>query len=151
VRLWHGGAPDLRPGDLIRPGHQRRHVDGCAWCEARAAQAAGGPTPASDPLARHSDRVYLTTERAYARFYASLYGRGDLYRVEAVGELEPSQEDPIQTWMAPAARVVAVVDRAVLMTMAQRRQLLRLWTAAEHTAGLHESCTCPEASSRSSR
>lgn len=38
-RLWHGGVPDLRPGDLIEPqaAGGRHLIDGCPTCEARRA------------------------------------------------------------------------------------------------------------------
>ena len=39
--------------------------------------------------------MYATTDRLYAKHYASLWGRGDLYRVEPVGELLESTEDLI--------------------------------------------------------
>lgn len=134
LRLWHGGAPGLRVGDLIRPCEDRRHHDGCPWCEARAREAEGGDRPDLDPLALHRDRVYLTTDREYAPHYASLYGRGDLYRVDPIGEPIRSTEDTIPTWHAEAARVIAVYDRAVLLTWSQRRALYRRWTAADEAA-----------------
>lgn len=134
LRLWHGGVPGLRPGDLIEPGNARRQHDGCPWCEARAAHAAGGEAPSIDPASGHPDMVYLTPVREYARYYASLWGRGDLYRVEPVGDVVRSVEDTIETWMAPAARVLSVPDRAVLLTMSQRRRLWRMWTAADTSA-----------------
>jgi hypothetical protein len=135
-RYWHGGVPDLRPGDLIQPGRERRQHDGCVFCEARAsgsAVMAPDGSPIDAPTGR-PDRVYMTSDRDYARFYASLYGYGDLYRVEPVGDVEPSTEDHFDTWCAPAARVVAVVDRAVRLTPGQRRALDRKWTAADQAA-----------------
>jgi hypothetical protein len=87
-----------------------------------------------DALAREEGRVYMTTDREYARHYASLWGRGDLYRVEPVGDLRRSEEDTVESWTAPAARVLAVYDRAVLLTWSQRRALLRKWTAADALA-----------------
>ena len=134
MRLWHGGVPGLRVGDLIRPGHERKPVPGCKFCEARAAEAAGGPRPAVDPLSRVHDRVYLTTSREYARHYASLYGRGDLYRVEPVGATDRSTEDSFETYLAEQARVLAVYDRAVLLTPGQRRALDRAWLLADRAA-----------------
>lgn len=128
LRLWHGGVPDLRDGDLIAPGNARKAHPGCSWCEARER---GEVDPSRDLLALHADRVYLTPVREYGRYYASLYGRGDLYRVEPVGDLQPSTEDNVETWHAPAARVLAVVDRAVLLTASQRRRLHRLWAQAD--------------------
>jgi hypothetical protein len=134
-RLFHGGVPGLRPGDLITP-HPPRVVDGCHICQQRAA----GIEPVVpglgvvDPVTRHPDRVYVTSDRDYGRFYASRWYRGDLYVVEAVGDVEPSDEDRFPTWMCQAARVRSVYDRCVLLTMAQRRSLLRRWTAADIAA-----------------
>lgn len=128
ARLFHGGIPGLRVGDLIEPGHGRRHHDGCPWCEARAK---GEAHLGMDGPSQRQDRVYATSSRLYAKHYASLWGRGDLYRVEPVGEAERSTEDSIETWCAPALRVVAVLDRAVLLTMSERRRLDREWAAAD--------------------
>lgn len=129
MRLWHGGVPGLRVGDLLHPGHERRSHDGCPWCEARAAGEAG-PGGLDGPCKRDG-RVYLTTHRLYAKHYASLWGRGDLYRVEPVGQVEKSTEDSIDTWTAPAARVLATYDRAVQLTMTERRRLVREWGDAD--------------------
>ena len=129
MRLFHGGVPGLRPSDLIEPGHERKPHEGCTWCAARAELP-----PTADGLPLHEDRVYLTPERSYARYYASLYGRGDLYQVEAIGHLQRSTEDPVETWTAPAARVLVAVDRAVLLTMGERRRLYRSWGAADAAA-----------------
>lgn len=128
-RLFHGGVPGLRPGDLIEPGHSRKVHDGCTWCASRATIP-----PTLDGLPLHEDRVYLTPERSYARYYASLYGRGDLYQVEPIGHLQQSTEDTVETWTAPAAHVIVAVDRAVLLTMGERRRLHRAWGAADAAA-----------------
>lgn len=125
MRYWHGGVPGLRPGDLVTP-HEPNIVDGCPICAARAQRLTatlGGQT--IDPPTGRPDRVYITTDRDYGRFYASRYWRGDLYTVEPVGEPEPSTENPFPTWCAPAARVLAVYDRAVQLTPSQRRSLYR--------------------------
>lgn len=113
------------------PGHERQAHDGCPWCEARARDEAH---QGLDGPSQHRDRVYATTDRLYAKHYASLWGRGDLYRVEAVGEAVRSTEDTIESWHAPALRVVAVLDRAVLLTMSERRRLFREWGAADRRA-----------------
>lgn len=127
TRYWHGGAPGLKPGELLEPGHNRT-VDGCAICEARVsgltATIAGH---AIDPPTGRPTHVYITSDREYARFYASMARFGDLYRVEPVGVLEPSTEDPFPTWTTTAARVLAVYDRAVRLTPQQRRRLMRRW------------------------
>lgn len=130
--LFHGGVPGLRVGDLIQPGHERQLRDGCPWCQARAANVPG-PAGIDDRTGR-TDRVYATGSRLYARHYASLWGRGDLYRVIPVGDTEASLEDSIPSVCAPALRVAAVLDRAVLLTDTERRRLYREWTAADKTA-----------------
>jgi hypothetical protein len=81
------------------------------------------------PSQRHG--VYYTPVKLYAKFHASLYGYGDLYRVEPVGDAELSLEDSIETWTARACKVVAVLDRAVLLTDTERRALDRIWREAD--------------------
>jgi hypothetical protein len=124
VRYWHGGMPGLRRGDVITPtlGADRGHlVDGCPTCEARRA---GAP---QDGDHCRPDRVYVTTDREYARIYAAGYPRGALYRVEPDGELEETTgiNDPAPSWAATSARVLAVYDPVVTMTPAQIRRLMR--------------------------
>lgn len=86
MRYFHGGVPGLRPGDLANP-HPPRVLDGCPVCAARAqgltATLYGHPV---DPPTRRPDRGYITTDREYARFYASLCWYGDLYTVDPVNE-----------------------------------------------------------------
>jgi hypothetical protein len=130
-RLYHGGKPDLRVGDLITPGHTRPTHDGCPWCQARTQQANGATPPTIDPLPQHTDRVYATPSRAYARYHASLYGRGDLYQITPNGELTRSTEDTIETWTAPTLTITAVIERAILLTWKQRRALYREWEQAD--------------------
>jgi hypothetical protein len=132
-RLFHGGKPGLNVGDIIEPGHQRMAHPGCPWCEARANGKAhlGMDGPSED-----ADRVYCTTNRLYAKHYASLWGRGDLYRVEPVGELVPSTEDTVESFKAPALRVVAIYDRAVQLTTTERRRLYREWGVADRIKAL---------------
>ncbi|MET8957371.1 hypothetical protein ACWEQN_42010 [Streptomyces sp. NPDC004129] len=86
---------------------------------------------AIDPPTGRPDRVYITSDRDYACFYASRYRYGDLYTVEPVGKLETSTEDPFLSWCVPVARVVSVYTRAVQLTPGQRRSLLRRWTHAD--------------------
>lgn len=128
MRLFHGGVPDLRVGDLILPGHNRTHHDGCPWCEARSK---GEAYKGMDGPSQHADQVYATPERMYARFYASLFGRGDLYRVEPMGEMTVSEEDNIESYRANAFQVKAVLDRAVILTNSERRRLWREWGKAD--------------------
>jgi hypothetical protein len=128
VRLFHGGVPDLKVGDVIEPGHDRRMHDGCPWCEARAA---GGAHLGMDGPPQHLLRVYATSHRLYAKHYASLWGRGDLYRVMTDGDVQPSDEDSFETVVAERLIVEAVQDRAVLLTRGERRRLAREWKAAD--------------------
>lgn len=126
--LYHGGIDGLRAGDTISPGHSRKAHDGCPWCEARTRGEAHGGV---DGPSVRDDLVYATPNRLYAKHYASLWGRGDLYRVEPVGDLERSREDSVESWMAPALRVASVLDRAVLLTPSERRRLWREWGKAD--------------------
>ena len=137
-RLWHGGLPGLRVGDVLTGGNVRPVHAGCAFCAARAAGAAivAPDGSAIDAPSAEPDRIYVTTSREYARFYASMYGRGDLYRVDPVdpSDLRVSPEDHFPSWTTQAARVVAVYDRAVQLTWTQRRSLLRAWELADEVA-----------------
>lgn len=127
IRLWHGGIPGLKVGDVLEAGHERRTHDGCPWCEARArGEAHHGMDGPSQQQA-----VYVTPSREYARHYASLWGCGDLYQVMPLGPLTRSVEDSIETYTCERAKVLAVYDRAVLLTPSQRRRLFREWTAAD--------------------
>lgn len=132
VRYWHGGMPGLRVGDLIEPGHERATRDDCPICDTRrvGTSLVAGNAIIDAPSA-HRDRIYITTDRLYAKHYASLYGRGDLYRVEPIGDLLRSTEDSYETYAVTAARVVSVYDRAVLLTWSERRRLYREWGQAD--------------------
>lgn len=125
--FYHGGVDGLRVGDLLEPGHSRNNHPDCPWCLARengeAHQGIDGPS--------QEHGVYFTTHRLYAKFHASLYGRGDLYRVEPVGEVKRSVEDSFETFIAPTARIVSVYERAVLLSWTERRRLNREWAAAD--------------------
>lgn len=133
LRLFHGGIPDLRVGDVITP-HEPNVIDDCPICQARAA----GLTytvdgHAIDPPTGRPDRVYVTTDREYARFYASKYRLGDLYRVEPAtpGDLEPSTEDPFPTWTTTAARITSIYSKCIRLTWGERRRLQRRWAAVD--------------------
>ena len=131
MRYYHGGVPGLKVGDIIEPGHTRRSHDGCPWCEARAN---GTAYNGMDGPSQHLDRVYATTNRLYARYHASLWGRGDLYRVTPVGLVERSTEDTIESYCAEGFVVAGVLDRAVLLTWSERRRLWREWGEADRAA-----------------
>lgn len=124
MRYWHGGVPDLKPGDLITPpppGQGPHLVDGCAVCEARRA---GMPLATDD---NNPDWVYITTDREYARLYAAGWPRGALYQVEPIGALhDRSAHDPLPSWGVAAARVLVVYDPVVTLTASQVRRMRRL-------------------------
>ena len=127
LMLYHGGARGMRPGDVIEP-HPPNYVDGCEICDAHrqgAEIAIGGQV--IDPANHAPEFVFATTDREYGKFYASKFPRGDLYRVEPIGELIPSEHDPFPTWMARSFRVLAVYERRVELTNSQRRRLLKRW------------------------
>jgi hypothetical protein len=133
MSLYHGGIPGLRVGDLIEPGHDRQLHDGCPYCEARS-KGETAATPDGhliDGPSQRPDRVYATTHRLYAKHYASLWGRGDLYRVTPLGASEPSTEDSFETVCAEKFQVAAILDRAVLLTHSERRRLWREWGIAD--------------------
>lgn len=120
-RLFHGGVPGLRPGDLIEPGHKR----------GPKRRAIGLHAPRVDPPSLRRDVVYLTPSRLYAAFHAHVYPRGDVYRVEPVGRLDPSSEDYIETFTAKSARVVAAVERAVVLSASDERRFTREYLRAQ--------------------
>lgn len=128
VTYFHGGAPDLRRGDLIAPrppGDERHLVDGCPVCEARRA---GAP---SDYDRNHNfAAVYVTTARWVAEGFANGYPLGAVYRVEPIGELVEDPEQPANvtepvSFAVPSARVLSVLDPLVRMTPKQLRHHMR--------------------------
>lgn len=154
IDLYHGGAPGLRAGDDLIPAPPVV-TDTCPICVARsegrvytvgeyrawlapygslASTAlrmltdAPDAAPVDPPSGLHA--VYVTTEQDYARWYAARSG-GDLYRVEPIGDLTESQEDPFESYTVPLARVVAVVERRVRLDRADRRAMFRRWEKAD--------------------
>jgi hypothetical protein len=128
ARFFHGGAPDLSPGDLLtprEPGDQRHLVDNCPVCEARRRGA-----PSAYDVNHNFDRVYITTVRAVARGFAAGYPKGALYSVEPVGDIEPDPEQPPGydepvNFAVHAARVLSVLDPLVALSPKEERRLLR--------------------------
>lgn len=124
--LMHGGVGGIWPPRIIRPdmaGH--RFVAGCPDCEAHKL---GLSRVDGDPATPHG-WVYATTDREYARYYASRAVRGWLYEVEVRGEVEPSVEDPPQfpTWRARELVVRRVLEKNVQLTMDERLALFVRW------------------------
>lgn len=79
TRLWHGGIPDLKVGDLIRPASET----GTERSITR--RAAGLASPG---------HVHLTSDRNAARAYAAAYPNGALYVAEPIGDTEPDPDAP---------------------------------------------------------
>lgn len=127
MRYFHGGTPSLRPGDLILPpattGTGRTLTD-------YAQQLGAGQ-------AVRRDRVYLTTSRDVAKVYAAFYPDGTLYQVIPDGELEPDPDCmvPGVSWQCPVARVLRVVDVAVLLRARPVEAWVRLMNRATDAAG----------------
>lgn len=119
-RYWHGGKPGLRPGDLIEPTTGDEHLlDGCPVCEARRA----GQQLADDP--NDPTKVYVTTDREYARIYAAGYPDGGLYVVEPIGPMERTTDDEEPSWAVSSARVLRVYDPLVRLDAKQVRRIVR--------------------------
>lgn len=160
--FYHGGAPGLKPGDTLRPSPP--HVeDGCPVCVARAEgrsltvgefkdwlrtqgpralpvlwqlEDAPDGAPVDPPSATKA--VYITSDPLYAAWYAARSGNGDLYRVKPLGLRTPSPEDHFPTWTVPAARVVEVVRRRVVLTERERRELDAAWRVADERAAMEQ-------------
>ncbi len=100
-------------------------MDDCPIC---TATREGIPTPFDLPTPE--GWIYATEDRQYARFYASLCGLGTLYRVR-LDDPEPSTEDLFPSWRARSGVVVSVLERAVRLTMKERRRLFIRWGGTE--------------------
>ena len=119
--LYHGGAPDLKPGDYIEPVHSRDNYDDCPICRARREKGADAIEGTG-----HPEQVYCTRYRDYAAFYASMYGKGDVYQVRPVGDLIESDEDFEGCYRCDRLVVVRAVERHVILTPKRRRKVIRL-------------------------
>lgn len=115
------GAPDLQPGDSIEPGHSRDNYDDCPICRARREKGADAIEGTG-----HPEQVYCTRYRDYAALYASMYGKGDVYQVRPVGELEASDEDFDGCYRCDRLVIVRAVERHVTLTPKRRRKVIRL-------------------------
>lgn len=124
--LYHGGVPDLKPGDTIEPGHSRDNYDDCPICRARREKGASA-IEGTD----HAEQVYCTRYRDYAAFYASMYGKGDVYQVRPIGDLIESDEDFDGCYRYDRLVVVRAVERHVTLTAKRRRKGIRLMQRLE--------------------
>lgn len=98
--FFHGGVPDLAPGGMVLPPVSTGRTDTLL----DTANAAGMQSP------QRRDRVYIATEAEAALLYACSYpfGRGWLYAVEPLGEVEPDPDcsEPGLSFQCERARVV---------------------------------------------
>lgn len=124
--LYHGGVPDLQPGDYIEPGHSRDNYDDCPICRARREHGANAIEGTG-----HPEQVYCTRYRDYAALYASMYGRGDVYQVRPVGELDVSDEDFDGCYRCDRLLIVRAVERHVTLTPKRRRRIIRFMQRLE--------------------
>jgi hypothetical protein len=134
-RLWHGGIPDLKAGDLLLPpsvtGNGRQAK--IAADIARRHPGVDLDQVRSDDPSR--DWVHFTPHRHIAQAYAAScrrdYGGGALYVVEPVGEVEPDPDFPIQGLRAHAARIVRVYDPHVNLSDDRAAAIFAASTAVE--------------------
>lgn len=128
--LFHGGAADLWKGSIVKPNMAHgRYLDDCAQCQAQKHGVSSllGMDPETP-----ANFIYATSDREYARYYASRAGRGWLYEVELdPASIEPSKEDPFPTWRASEARVVRVLEKRITLTMQERKDLFIRWGGTE--------------------
>lgn len=76
--------------------------------------------------------MYCTPDRLYARFHASMYGRGNVYQVRPADcTLTRSGEDSVESYRCDRLKVVRVVDVHVTLTWKERRKLARKWAKAD--------------------
>lgn len=111
--LYHGGVAGLKVGDRLLPPD----ATGAAT-EAQLLDAVGMR------LICRRDRVYVTATLDIARLYAALRACGDVYEVEVDQPLERDGAAMVladeTSYVCPAATIVAVVERAVPLSVARR-------------------------------
>ncbi len=110
LTLYHGGVSGLVPGQKLLPPSLTAACS-CADYDGEHCRA---------------DRVYLTTDAEEAAVYAALAtpgGRGDVYEVEPLDELEPdSPPVPVTgSYAVRSATVVRVIRRGVPVEEAAAR------------------------------
>jgi hypothetical protein len=128
TRLWHGGAPDLKPGDPLLPPI----VTG-VYSRLQISLEEG-----ATEIAQRPDLVYATTYRTLARAWAGVWtgdgtrhGGGALYIVE-LDDPEPDDDllpSPGLSYQASSGRIVSVYDPHVSFDPKYGRTLQRLLAA----------------------
>ena len=126
MKLWHGGAPNRRVGELLLPPSQTgfKHTSG-------STSAGEG----LDKISYRADRVYLTTDRDLAAAFAGLWtkqphldGKGWLYAVE-VEENDLAQDgdllsSPGLSYHVASARISAIEVYRVLWAPKHMRKMM---------------------------
>lgn len=118
VELWHGGAPNLKPGDLLLPPS----ITGFEATSRAITDAENLPNPNY-----RTDRVYATLDRNLAEGFAAYWtrepsrpGGGWLYRVEIEDSAIEDDEDFASStgtyFQAPSARILEVERKGVPWT-----------------------------------
>jgi hypothetical protein len=135
TRLWHGGIPGLRVGDLLLPPSVSGN-DRIARIHARLLATRPGIDPdAITPDDASPDWVHFTPHRNVALAYAGTsrrdYGSGALYVVDPIGEVETDPDFPVQGLRAHAARIVTVYDPHVNISEARAANLHAIALAVE--------------------
>lgn len=102
---FHGGAPGLQPGDLIRPAISLGIV-----------KVKTPNQPRYNPR-----RVYITRLRWYAELFAN-GSQGDVYEVRPVGRPLPDP-DARASFCCSCAEVIAVIARHPVPMPEQARRL----------------------------
>lgn len=128
VRLFHGGAPGLRPGQMLLPpdvtGDQGGRED------AALLERMGVDLNMEADRAR-SDRVYLTWNRELGRAYAAGWtwqphrpGYGALYVAEPVGPTWPDPDLVEHSIECEKAVIVSVYDPVVTMSYSRWSKIM---------------------------
>lgn len=114
---WHGGRPGMTPGTVLL-GRADAEATGVDLSFYSGTDVAGDPVP-------EPDRVYMSSDREFARGFAGLMqlrdtqtgvaSHGALYAVEPIGDVEadPDFASSEVSWSAPKARIAAVVEEDV--------------------------------------
>lgn len=115
MKYFHGGVPGKRFADLIQP------------------PAVTGYRCASDYGAAHvhdRNKVYVTTNLEAAMMYAAMHpsGRGEVYEVKPIGELQadPDCSEPGLSFVCDRAKVVQHMKLAPYRAAMIRRAFLEL-------------------------
>jgi hypothetical protein len=125
VRYFHGGVRGLRAGDELVPPTE--HNGPTLKQYANRLLGARTNNPAALAQLAEGSCVYLAAGESIARAFAALYPPpgGALYEVEPLGEASTDWDAPGESFVAPRARVVAVIDPEVAFDPSAIAELAR--------------------------